>query len=241
MEHSESNAIFESLNLSPQLFINEVLNFVDDLTDEAFNYFLEEASDLLKTEGTDRSADLSRGVAYIRNLVQLTLDNRLKKWEEYNLRFCFRVPEGFSLPKANPSSADDLPDLDALADTELDAQLNSLRDKLTLIGKESTELSRELRALEKQSLSSNQCAGSVDEALLLYEKQATNQMFQEFTATALEFRAKLEKLNRRSMEEIQCIRAKRLRVPHEDMFRLNHGNGLFNAKLDDLQRFLNEI
>lgn len=41
MEVSESNAIFESLNLNPQLFINEVLNFVDDLTDEAFNYFLE--------------------------------------------------------------------------------------------------------------------------------------------------------------------------------------------------------
>lgn len=239
MEGKESNAIFESLNLNPQLFINEVLNFADDLTDEAFNYFLEEASAQMKTEGTDRSADLSRGVAYIRNLVQLTLDNRLKKWEEYSLRFCFHVPEGFSLPKANSSSADDLPD--TLTDTELDAQLNSLRDKLTLVGKESTDLSKELLALEKQSLSSNQCAGSVEEALQLYEKQDTTKMLQELATTALEFRSKLEKLNRRSMDEIQSIRAKRLRIPQEDMFRMNQGNGLFNGKLDDLQQFLDEI
>ncbi|XP_022854221.1 protein MIS12 homolog isoform X1 [Olea europaea var. sylvestris] len=241
MEVSESNAIFESLNLNPQLFINEVLNFVDDLTDEAFNYFLEEASAQMKTEGTDRSADLSRGVAYIRNLVQLTLDNRLKKWEEYSLRFCFHVPEGFSLTKANPSSADDLSDLDTLADTELDAQLNSLRDKLTLVGKESNDLRKELLALEKQSLSSNQCAGSVKEALQLYEKQATTKTLQELATTALEFRSKLEKLNRRSMDEIQSIRAKRLRIPQEDMFQMNLGKGLFNGKLDDLQQFLDEI
>lgn len=239
MEGKESNAIFESLNLNPQLFINEVLNFADDLTDEAFNYFLEEASAQMKTEGTDRSADLSRGVAYIRNLVQLTLDNRLKKWEEYSLRFCFHVPEGFSLPKANSSSADDLPD--TLTDTELDAQLNSLRDKLTLVGKESTDLSKELLALEKQSLSSNQCAGSVEEALQLYEKQDTTKMLQELATTASEFRSKLEKLNRRSMDEIQSIRAKRLRIPQEDTFRMNQGNGLFNGKLDDLQQFLDEI
>ncbi|CAA2979360.1 MIS12 homolog isoform X2 [Olea europaea subsp. europaea] len=199
MEVSESNAIFESLNLNPQLFINEVLNFVDDLTDEAFNYFLEEASAQMKTEGTDRSADLSR----------------------------------------NPSSADDLSDLDTLADTELDAQLNSLRDKLTLVGKESTDLRKELLALEKQSLSSNQCAGSVKEALQLYEKQATTKTLQELATTALEFRSKLEKLNRRSMDEIQSIRAKRLRIPQEDMFQMNLG--LFNGKLDDLQQFLDEI
>ncbi|CAI9754531.1 unnamed protein product [Fraxinus pennsylvanica] len=141
----------------------------------------------------------------------------------------------------NPSSPDDLPDLDALADTELDAQLNSLRDKLTLVGKESTELGKELRALEKQSLLSNQCAGSVDEALQLYEKQATTQILQELATTTSEFRAKLEKLNRRSMEELQSIRSKRLRVPQEDMFPSNHGKDLFNGKLDDLQQFLDEI
>lgn len=41
MEGSKSEAIFESLNLSPQLFINEVLNVVDDLLNEAFKFFLQ--------------------------------------------------------------------------------------------------------------------------------------------------------------------------------------------------------
>lgn len=39
MEGSESEAIFESLNLNPQLFINEVLNLVDDLLDGAFDFY----------------------------------------------------------------------------------------------------------------------------------------------------------------------------------------------------------
>ncbi|KAI3463875.1 hypothetical protein Pfo_020538 [Paulownia fortunei] len=241
MEGSNSDVIFESLNLSPQLFINEVLNIVDDLFDEAFNFFLQEASTLLKTEGTDRSAELSKGVAYIRDLIQLTLDQRMQKWEEYCLRFCFRVPEGFSLPKASESSGDDLPDLDALTDTELDAQLNSLRDRLTMVGKESAELGRERRALERQSLSSNQSAGSIDEALQLYKKLDATQMFHELTTMASEFRAKLGNLKRRRMEESQCDRADRLHVRHGDVLRVPRGNGLFGAKLEELQEFLDEI
>ncbi|KAK6128112.1 hypothetical protein DH2020_038143 [Rehmannia glutinosa] len=241
MEGSNSEAIFESLNLSPQLFINEVLNIVDDLLDEAFSFYLQEASTLLKTEGTDRSAELNKGVAYIRDLIQLTLDQRMQKWEEYCLRFCFRVPEGFSLPKVNELSGDDLPDLDALTDTELDAQLNSLRNRLTLVGKESAELGRELRALERQSLSSNQSAGSIDEALQLYRKDDATQLFQELAVMSSEFRAKVGKLKRRMMEEIQCDRADRLRVRHGDVLRMPRNNGLFGAKLEELQQFLDEI
>ncbi|XP_011096938.1 protein MIS12 homolog [Sesamum indicum] len=241
MEGSNSEAIFESLNLSPQLFINEVLNIVDDLLDEAFNFFLQEGSTLLKVEGTDRSADLSKGVAYIRNLVQLALDQRMQKWEEYCLRFCFRVPEGFALPKANEMSGDDLPDIDALTDTELDTELNSLRDKLTAIGKESAELDRELRALERQSSLSNQSAGSIDEALQLYKENDVHQMFQELTTVASEFRVKLENLKRKKIEEIQCDRTDRLRVRHGDLLNMPHGNGPFGAKLEELQEFLDEI
>ncbi len=39
MEGSESEAVFESLNFKPQLFINETLNTVDDLLDDAFHFF----------------------------------------------------------------------------------------------------------------------------------------------------------------------------------------------------------
>ncbi|KAJ0436696.1 hypothetical protein HanHA300_Chr16g0593621 [Helianthus annuus] len=38
MEGSESEAIFDSYNLNPQLFINAALNIVDELIDSAFGY-----------------------------------------------------------------------------------------------------------------------------------------------------------------------------------------------------------
>lgn len=41
MEGSESEAVFNSLNLNPQLFINEALNSVDDLVDDAFDFYLQ--------------------------------------------------------------------------------------------------------------------------------------------------------------------------------------------------------
>lgn len=39
MEGSKGEAVFDSLNLNPQLFINEALNVVDDLVDDAFDFY----------------------------------------------------------------------------------------------------------------------------------------------------------------------------------------------------------
>ncbi|OMO60921.1 Centromere protein Mis12 [Corchorus capsularis] len=192
MEGSESEAIFDSLNLNPQLFINETLNTVDDLLDDAFDFYLQKASKLLKTEGTDRSQDLTKGVNYVRNLVQSSLDKRLAMWEKYCLRHCFTVPEGFSLPKNVGSCLDSMELLtyldelpgscsmvqDALSDPNVDAELVSLRDKLTLVGAESEKLNRELKELERQSASSGHCAGLVNETLQLYESASAHDMFQ---------------------------------------------------------------
>ncbi|KAL3716642.1 hypothetical protein ACJRO7_008255 [Eucalyptus globulus] len=99
MEGSESEAVFESLDLKPRLFVNEVLNSVDDLLDEALLFYHQQASDLLRTEGSDRAEDLGKGVAYLHNMIQSVLDKHLGMWEKYCLRHCFSVPEGFSLPK----------------------------------------------------------------------------------------------------------------------------------------------
>lgn len=38
---SDSEAAFESLGLNPRLFLNDVLNAVDDLTDSALDHFLQ--------------------------------------------------------------------------------------------------------------------------------------------------------------------------------------------------------
>ena len=39
MEGSKGEEVFDSLNLNPQLFINEALNIVDDLVDDAFDFY----------------------------------------------------------------------------------------------------------------------------------------------------------------------------------------------------------
>ncbi|KAA8541134.1 hypothetical protein F0562_025120 [Nyssa sinensis] len=239
MEGSESEAIFDSFNLNPQLFINEVLNGVDDLVDEAFDYFHREASTLLKVEGTDRSDDLRKGVNYIRNMIQTVLDERLAMWQKYCLRHCFSVPEGFSLSKANESPGDSLMDHDALGDPELDAQLDSLRDKLTLVGNETAELNRELRALERQSVVSSCCAGSVNEAFKLYEQH--HEMFQELTRTASEIRMKMGKLKTKMVEQTECSRKEWMHMPNIDMCMMKGGKGLSNATLEELHKYIADI
>lgn len=241
MEGSESEAIFESLNLNPQLFINEVLNLVDDLLDGAFDFYQQEASNLLRTDGTDRSGDINKGIGYIRNMIQGVLDKRLEMWEKYCLRHCFAVPEGFSMPKASETPGDSSINKDVPSDLELDAQLDSLRDKLTVVGKESAELNRELQALERQSVLSNQCTGSVNEALQLYEQNKVHDMFQEMMRTASELRTKMEKMKTKRMEGIERVKTERIYNPDRDLSMRNRDKGLFNAELEDLQEFLANI
>ncbi|KAJ6759698.1 PROTEIN MIS12-like protein [Salix purpurea] len=168
MEGSESEAVFESLNLSPRLFINETLNTVDDLLDDAFHFYNQEASNLFKTDGTDRSRFLSEGIAYIRNMIQSDLDTRLGMWEKYCLHHVFAVPKGFSLPQTKESPTETFTCQDLLFDPDLDAQLDILRNRLTMVGKESAGLNHELQALERQSASSDHCSELVSQALQLY-------------------------------------------------------------------------
>lgn len=241
MEGSESEAIFDSLNLNPQLFINEILNNVDDQLDGALDFFHQQVSTMLKIEGTDRSDDLSKGVSDIGNMIRSALDKRLSMWEKYCLRHCFIVPEGFSLPKANESDGDSLMDLEILHDRDLDVQLDSLRNKLVLVGKETAELNRELRALERQSVLSNHCAGSVNEALQLYEQHNMHDMFQELTKTASELRKKMEQLKAKRLEQNGCARTERMHISDGDLFRMNRGNGLSDASLEQLQEFIAHI
>ncbi|CAA6655363.1 unnamed protein product [Spirodela intermedia] len=108
MEGSESEAVFDTFSLKPQLFINEVLNIVDDLVDDAFDFCKEHASALVSGDGdADRSRIKfwfcvvlrSQGISSLRHMTQATLNKRLGLWERYCLLHCFSVPEGFSSAK----------------------------------------------------------------------------------------------------------------------------------------------
>ncbi|OWM90335.1 hypothetical protein CDL15_Pgr014637 [Punica granatum] len=230
----ESEATFESLKLNPQIFINEVLNSVDDLLDEALRYYHQQASASLKTGGTDRDQDLSKGVDTMRNMVQSVLDSHLGMWEKYCLRHCFKVPEGFSLTKpvggggfgvgwgrfkrslrnSDLEMKDELPDGDSFMDTEPDTQLETLRNKLYQATKESAELSQELQALERQSVSSDHSRKIVNEVLQSCEQSSANEMIQEIMRSADELRLKIGTLKNQRTEEKGFQRIKDLKIDY---------------------------
>ncbi|TYG92566.1 hypothetical protein ES288_A11G041900v1 [Gossypium darwinii] len=202
MEDSESEAIFDTLNLNPQLFINETLNTVDDLLNDAFDFYLQEASKLLKVEVTGCSQELTK-------------DELL----------------------ASSSTIQD-----ALSDPDVDAELDSLRNKLTLVGAETDKINSELKELERQSASSGHCAGLINEALQLYEDTSVQDMFQEMMQTATELRVKMKKLKTRQAGKMEHERAERIHNSLTNYFTVNPKKaGLSNAKLDDLHEFLAEL
>lgn len=241
MEGSESEAIFDSFDLKPQLFINEALNRVDELIDGAFDYFQQEALRLLNTEGTDRSEDLKMGTNYVRHTVQTSLDKRLGMWEQYCLHHCFAVPPGFSLPSANETSSDDQMDQDDVSDEQVDAQLDLLRRRLTEAGKECAELNQELQALERKSIVSNQCVSSVNKALELYDRSSAYDMFQEMLRVASELRRKMEQLKSKQDEESKQDWREKTRDANGDLPELKFSKGLTSMKLDNLQEFIAEV
>ncbi|KAI8567240.1 hypothetical protein RHMOL_Rhmol02G0105600 [Rhododendron molle] len=183
------------------------------------------------------AVDLSQGgVVYLREMVHSALDKPMARWENYCLRQCFVAPEGFSLPKANESAGDSSMDLDISSDQELDAQLDKLRNQLALLGKENSELDKERRAVDRRSLFSNRYAGSVNEALQLYEQHSVHDMFQELAKTASELRKKMEQQKAKKLEQSERIRRERMHIPTGEL-PTNRSNGLFKAALEELQEF----
>ncbi|KFK24281.1 hypothetical protein AALP_AAs47157U000400 [Arabis alpina] len=198
MEGSKSEAVFDSMNLNPQLFINETFNTIDDIFEEAFDFYTSEASTLVKIHGSDKSIELSNGIERVRGMIQSALDNRLQMWQVFCIHHSFAVPHGFLLPNTDESSLYD--DQDGSKDMELDAELDSLRNKLNLVGKRSAELSSELRALERTSFSSEQSARLVNEALKVYDESSVDEMFKEMAKMVPELRAGMNKLKTRRKE-----------------------------------------
>ncbi|MED6151823.1 hypothetical protein PIB30_086059, partial [Stylosanthes scabra] len=218
MEGSESEAIFESLNLNPQLFVNEVLNTVDDVVDEAFDFFHHEASNKLNSEGSiQRSEDLKKkkGVDCVRQRIQSVLDNRLAIWEKYCLLHCFAVPQGFSKTMyfQDKSNGNGLHP-DAPFDLDVDAQLNSLRTRLTEVGKESEVLNHEIQILEKQATVN---AHYINEAVQLYEQNNLHVLFQEIVTAAAELGIKIKEQNTTTIQELEQTKTKVVYSPELDL------------------------
>ncbi|CAN0902334.1 Protein MIS12 homolog, partial [Linum grandiflorum] len=231
------NPVFKSFNLDPEVFIDETLNMVDGMLDDAFEYYHEEASDLLETEGSERSQFLKEGIDCVRKKVQSKLDKRLGMWEKYCLHNCFVAPEGFSLPTTHESPDQSLRSEDMLSNPTLDAQLDSLRQRLSMVSKESIELNRELKDLERQSTVTDRCTQLVADVYPPHKQDSDNQLFQEMLQTAAAFRERMQNLKRRIPEEdAESHKSKKICNRTSNNERV-----LCNAKLEDLQEFLGEL
>ncbi|KAG5027885.1 hypothetical protein JHK87_011399 [Glycine soja] len=234
MEGSESEAVFGALYLNPQLFCNEVLNIIDDVLQEAFNFFFQDASRKLNIESTQRSQLLKKVVDCVRQRVQSVLDKKLAAWESYILRHCFALPQGFRVPNTDDASENAL-DPGAPFDPDIDAQLDSLRGKLIEVGKESEMLNQEIQALERKSIVN--AAGHINEAVQLYEQNSMHEVFQEIVTTASELGTKMGKLNSSMIEETDQTKTKRIYSTQMDPSAINPVKGLSNMKLDDVEEF----
>ncbi|XP_072957606.1 protein MIS12 homolog [Typha angustifolia] len=234
MEGSESEAAFDALGLNPQLFLNEVLNTVDDMVDGAFGFCLQQAPEIAGGGCSDKAEELAKGVHSLRHLVKAVLDRRMDSWEKYCLRHCFTVPEGFVLPKADDSSAENLLVEGGLSDGELDSQLDSLRDKLAALGKESAELQREITLLEKQSKFSSSYDTSVAETLQLFDENSVQEMFQDIGKTMSKLHQKMSEMENKRRQNMDHHRVQNI----YDSSKERHDKG-FSSKLEDVEDILN--
>ncbi|WZY88548.1 hypothetical protein YC2023_045283 [Brassica napus] len=229
MEGSKGQAVFDSMNLNPQLFINETLNTVEDIVGEAFDFYTLEASNLLKIDD-NRSLELAKGIDRVRGMIQSVLEDRLRMWETYCVRYTFAVPEDFVLPESlqDGQNIQPLPN-----DQELDAELDSLRRKLHSERNRSVELNSELQALERRSVSNEQSAILVNEVSKLFDESSVNDMFKEMTKVASELRAGINNLKTRRMKAADGATVQ------------NNGNDFWatapDAKIEELGKFLAEL
>jgi len=97
---------------------------------------------------------------------------------------------------------------------DLDTQLESLREKLVTVGRESAEFHRELSVLERQTAVSTQYVEALDEALRPLEENSTHDVMKEILRTASELHEKMEKLKTERKEKMEKLRIERIRNPN---------------------------
>lgn len=230
MATEKSEAVFDSYNLNPQLFINEIFNAYDDFDDEAFDYFLQEAPSILGwSEETKKSEELVKAVSAIRNIIQEAVDKQLSAWEIYCLHHCFSVPEDFSLSQTDVTLGNSLLVEDFLNDGDLDNQIQSLRDKLSLVRRESAELQNEIEALEKQDVLCGMFEANLAEVQEQYGDKSAHELFSGVKNAALILQRKFVEMTGES-----SVNAGNILGPNQELNPC--GNPTFNCKIPTVLR-----
>nr|CAB3454204.1 unnamed protein product [Digitaria exilis] len=170
-----------ALGLSPQLFVDEVLDIIADISAQAFE---EAASVLGASTAAQKAEELQRGLNAIHHVVKGALDKRMTIWEKYCFQHCFGIPEGFIVSedvrtlylKDNPCSKES--HKDGTSESDLDVELDSLRRKLEIAYKESENLQREISSLERQTTYKRKLDSAIAEIQKLFEDKSVQEKFE---------------------------------------------------------------
>ncbi|KAH9330042.1 hypothetical protein KI387_002150, partial [Taxus chinensis] len=213
----KSDSVLGLLNFDPQLFVNDVRNSVDDVIDEGFGFFKEQATKALGVKDDEVVEKLSKAIDGVQYTVQVKLDKHLDTWERYCTMHCFDIPKGLSFPETNypKDSPDELPCEDRSSDMDLDHELQCLREKLAIAGKESAVLRGELTNMERQAAVTVRHAEALDDALQPLEENSTQDVINEFIrASSVLFGEKMERLKTIKRDRMENQRIERIRSPN---------------------------
>ncbi|XP_057819439.1 protein MIS12 homolog isoform X1 [Cryptomeria japonica] len=238
----KTDNIFGSLNFDPQLFVNDVRNAVDDVLDEGFGFFKEQAPNVLGLKDDAVVDKLSKAIDTIQYTVQLKLDKQLDTWERYCIMHCFDIPKGLSFPEMNYPYNSPLESSreDESSDMDLDSRLESLRESLVAAGRKSAELRGELSILERQAAVNARRAEVLDDALQPLEENTTHDFTTEFIRATSVLREKLEHWKTERRDKMENLRIERIRSPNIYNIKRKYFPG-FEANVDDMQQFVNNF
>ncbi|KAL6634752.1 hypothetical protein ACP70R_027423 [Stipagrostis hirtigluma subsp. patula] len=237
-----ASAAEAALGFHPQLFVNEVLNRIDDCCDEAFDYCRQKgaAAAIGEAKAAEKAAELERGINGCQRLVKNALDKRMSIWEKYCLQHCFTVPEGFTVNEdAIDNSCAKESHTDGTSDSDLDAELDSLRRKLESANKESEDLQREMSSLQRQAMCKRKIDSTIDEIKKLFEEESVQKMNEDLAKAVPKLQQKLMAMQKKSADtgslvypQIQSIKGLR------DNKRLALDKGCV-VRTEDIQEVVN--
>ncbi|TKW38752.1 hypothetical protein SEVIR_1G136600v4 [Setaria viridis] len=229
-----------ALGLSPQLFVDEVLDRIADISAEAFEYCLHEAAApgvLGAATAAQKAAEIQRGLNGIRHVVKNALDKRMTNWEKYCFEHCFNIPEGFMVPEDDNSCAKDS-HKDG-TNSYLDVELDSIRRKLESANKESENLQREMSSLENQTTYKRKLDSAIAEIQKLFDDKFVQENFEDLAKAIPVLQQKIIGMKKKRTEtgnliDQQVWNTNGLR----DSKRQALGNG-FTACTEDIQGIVN--
>ncbi|KAI4972914.1 hypothetical protein ZWY2020_006741 [Hordeum vulgare] len=183
----ETSAVEAALGLSPRIFINEVINMIDDIGFQAFQYCLQEGASVAfgDAKATSKAEELKRNCNL--ELGNRCLEQKNEQLGDDCLLQCLTVPEGFVAPEDDNSSATVL-HKDGSSDSELDANM------------EYEELQREIISLERQATYKSNLNSSIAEVMKPYEDKSVQENIQAFVNALPELHEKMKVMNRKKAE-----------------------------------------